>query len=83
MCLALMVLGGDPQMAYHAGLLAGLLAWFRRRAVKSQKIPPPDGPQTGTRPRMPHAVVLLAIAAAAGMLLSAVQIVPARRPDSR
>ena len=28
--LSLMVLGGDPQMAYHAVLLGGVYAWLRR-----------------------------------------------------
>jgi hypothetical protein len=29
-CLSLMTLGGDPQMAYHVGLLGGLYAWILR-----------------------------------------------------
>ncbi len=34
-CLAMMVLGGDAQMAYHCGILLAALAWFRRRSTAS------------------------------------------------
>ncbi len=83
--LALMVLGGDPQMAYHTGLIVALLAWLQYRATA--RSPAPSSLRTqddsassdaGTSlPRRRHALVLLAAAAFTGVLLSAVQIVPA------
>ena len=36
--MALMILGGDPQMAYDAGLLALLAAFFRWRAGKAEPV---------------------------------------------
>ena len=33
--LALMVLGGDPQLAYHVGIVAGVGLWFTRRRAPS------------------------------------------------
>ena len=43
MVLALMTLGGDPQAAYHTGLLAALYAWFGRRSadygVPEERVP--------------------------------------------
>jgi hypothetical protein len=38
-CLALMVLGGDPQTAYHAGLLGIIYAVIARRAAPSSIVP--------------------------------------------
>ncbi|MFO7902465.1 MAG: hypothetical protein R6U98_07385 [Pirellulaceae bacterium] len=85
-CLALMVLGGDPQMAYHTGILAALLAWLRRGRPgvepASEPVTPPVGrasePVDNARPPVRrHALFLLLTAALAGILLSAVQIVPA------
>lgn len=74
-CLALMVLGGDPQAAYHTGLLAALYALITHRAKRSGA-----APHVG---RTSHHVRLaagtfgwLACAAGSGVLLSAVQIVP-------
>lgn len=74
--LALMVLGGDPQAAYHAGLAAAvyaLLLWrsdrLGRRADEAAAAVQPQ------RRRMPRAV-LLAVAAGAALLLAAVQILP-------
>ena len=34
-CLGMMVLGGDAQAAYHAGLLLLALAWMRRRQLRA------------------------------------------------
>lgn len=62
MCLALMVMGGDPQQAYHAGLLAVLYAIL--------------GAVLASRGRL-TALRLLAVAAVSGVLLAAVQVVPA------
>lgn len=125
-CLALMVLGGDPQMAYHTGMLAALLAWIRRHRRRSRvswpmiylarcfrKVAPswskanrrtlptsPEGEGLSARtvggdsrsdierseseaPRFHHvsvyrhALFLLLAAATVGIVLSAVQIVPA------
>ncbi len=76
-CLALMVLGGDPQMAYHTGLLAALLAWFRYRATVAHGRASPNHMRSGSRPRHHHALFLLAVAAMTGVMLSAIQVVPA------
>ncbi len=79
-CLAMMVLGGDSQAAYHAGLLAALWAWFQRRS------PDPALPELRGRRGGPgggwsaigcHALSLLALAAVSGASLAAVQIIPA------
>ena len=68
--LALMVLGGDPQMAYHAVLIgvlyAGVLA-FR---------PSPDAPASHWVVRLSRHGALLAAAAAGGFALAAIQILP-------
>ena len=69
MVLALMVLGGDPQAAYHAGLLAAMYAawlWWcdpSRRSVLALF-------------RRRSRLWLLAAAAATGLILSAVQVLP-------
>lgn len=64
--LALMILGGDAQMAYHAGLAAtgyaALLGWSQRKADR----------QAG-----PRFTTLLSVAAGTGFLLAAIQILPA------
>jgi hypothetical protein len=64
-CLALMTLGGDPQSAYHAGLAAALYAYLS--PVRSSR---------WIRRACCHAD-LLALAAATGLILSAVQVLPA------
>lgn len=69
--LAMMVLGGDPQAAYHAGLLAVffalLLAWDSRR-----------GGRLATKPAAGRShPVLLAAAAAIALGLAAIQWLPA------
>ncbi len=63
--LALIVTGGDPQMAVNAGLLAVLDAVILWRAARQSPAPP-----------LLRSVGLLATAAALGLLLSAVQILP-------
>ncbi len=71
--MALMVLGGDPQMAYHAVLLAALYAiviWRRGHPAEDS---------TDARPRSTvwkHPVALLVIAGSCGLVLSAVQVLP-------
>jgi hypothetical protein len=87
--LALMVLGGDPQMAYHAGLLAAGYAWLlwrsdrRANRGRSVTIQLPGKARTAvgsevchqTR-RMHHRFVLLSLAALAAFALSAIQVLP-------
>ena len=66
--MAAMTLGGDPQAAYHAGLLAVLYAlvlWFRQR-----------GEETTCRQWVAARPALLAIAAAVTFCLAAVQVLP-------
>jgi len=78
-CLALMTLGGDPQTAYHAGLLAAMYALWLGRAERRRKRQPSESPEDadprpgGILRRRP---VLLAAAAATGFALAAVQILP-------
>lgn len=104
--LALMVLGGDPQMAYNAALLAAMYAlwlwcaenplsfWERvrvraKRAVGCVKRTTTAQGNSGQRPsrdppvRCTHPThllrsrpALLALAAATGLVLSAVQVLP-------
>jgi len=66
--LALMTLGGNAELAYHAGLLAAMysvwLWWYQRRRADS------GGRLATSRP------LLLAVAAVAGLALSAVQVLP-------
>ncbi len=69
--LALMVLGGDPQMAYNAGLLATMLAiWRWRHERRSAEHVPGRHRFWKSRP------VMLALAAVVGLILSAVQVLP-------
>ena len=84
--LAMMTLGGDPQMAYNAGLLAtfyALLLWCAKRRSKRSvaKLSGARGlPRSGRRSYNSHRLVgspaLLALAAASGLALSAVQVLP-------
>ncbi len=80
--LALMVLGGDPQAAYHTGLLATLLAVIQWRKDRSRSASDRDA---APRKWFQHRFTLLASAALAGLLLAAIQILPAiewsRRSD--
>ncbi len=72
--LALMTLGGDPQMAYNAGLLAVLAAFFRWRA---RNVDPRNEAVPSAKARWRSGVaVLLAVAALSGGALSAIQILP-------
>jgi len=86
--LGLMVLGGDPQTAYHAGLLAALYAamLFADRggrtvpiSVSTNSEPSPSAGVSRLRivDRLRRSrAVLLVLAAAVGLALSAVQVVP-------
>ena len=87
--LAIIVLGGDPQTAYHAVLLAAMYAiwiWRCRRgmlagwhALRNEgrgKVPNHALRSSGTcHPRTYHPV-LLALAVLAALLLSAIQVLP-------
>jgi len=77
--LALMVLGGDPQMAYHAGLLAAAWALWRWRCKKRGQVHFSRNEAKGKNGPVPffsRCPALLAIAAAAGLILSAIQVLP-------
>lgn len=83
--LALMATGGDPQMAYNAGLLATLYAvilWRtdRRAATSVSKVSsvsfPTPNPQSTTPSPWVYRPLLLAGAAAIGCSLAAVQVWP-------
>lgn len=80
--LAMMILGGDPQMAYHAGLIATIEALWLWRRQRSQASASPTMPATGWLRSRP---ALLALAATAGLALAAIQVLPtaelARRGD--
>ena len=91
--LALMVLGGDPQMAYNAGLLATLYAvqlWWRER---KQRVSHNSGKECGvshTCALRRHIcrlaccrLTLLALAAACGLILAAVQLLPSIEMSKR
>jgi hypothetical protein len=77
-CCALMILGGDPQMVYHVGLIAGasiLIRSVRNRRRNSGSTPDEGQPclnRTRTRKR---AVALLAMIAAT-TVLAFVQLLP-------
>ncbi|MEE8451467.1 MAG: hypothetical protein V3R99_06105 [Thermoguttaceae bacterium] len=79
--LALMVLGGDPQMAYNAGLLATMFAawlwWTDRKRANRPGTQRQDTPQGSLLARLANArPTMLALAAGTGLLLSAVQVLP-------
>jgi hypothetical protein len=68
--LALMILGGDPQMAYHALLITAIYALV---------LPFAAAPETRAAPKihtLAKSVGLVGIAAVAGFVLAAVQILP-------
>jgi hypothetical protein len=74
--LALMVLGGDPQMAYHAGLAAaayGMARWCNERTAQANLS---DG-NPPVRITFGVSLGLLAAAAVTALVLSAVQTFPA------
>jgi len=71
--LAMMTLGGDPQMAYHAGLLTAFYAallWWNDR-TKASRADPIAGM---TRSRLG----LMMMAGITGLILPAVLVIPAR-----
>ncbi len=83
--LAMMVLGGDPQMAYNAGLLAvayALWLWWCEspfslwERVGLNSTSPHPGPLRKGEGVCKSRPVLLAIAAMVGLTLSAVQVLP-------
>jgi predicted translation initiation factor SUI1 len=78
-CLALMVLGGDPQMAYNTGLLVlgyALLLWRRRSGRSSSTIRrPASGRFLPAHPQLRQGL-LLGAAAVVALLLSAIQVLP-------
>jgi hypothetical protein len=47
MVMALIVLGGDPHLAYNAGLAALLLIWFTRKSRRAQFARLESGPHSG------------------------------------
>ena len=79
--LALITLGGNAEMAYHAGLIAamyGLWLWWyeRRQTIALHKVP-----ACGSRSQLWQRIaysrpMLLGLAAATGFVLAAVQILP-------
>jgi hypothetical protein len=74
--LALMVLGGDPQMSYHVGLLAAGYAWLLWREDRMRVRSAECGVRSkSTKASLPR-FALLAIAAVVGLGLSAVQVLP-------
>lgn len=89
--LAMMVLGGDPQTAYHAGLVAVLgLAVSWRRVHRNQapssadkRSPPLPSPAPRRKSLMRNRLVLLAAAAGVAGMLAAVQVLPAMRGTQR
>lgn len=85
-CLALMVLGGDPQMAVHAVLVVGLGIFLRptnsRRAARPHRSTvrsEPNGPSLNSTVSRRQAMFRLVLACILGGLLSAVQVLPAWR----
>lgn len=67
--LALMTLGGDPQAAYHGGLLAALYAVLLGRSDDESAL----SQSRWWQPRL----ILLTLAATSGLCLALVQILPA------
>ena len=74
--MAMIVLGGDPHLAYNAGLAALLLVWLKRRSV-------PQVPGSRWRQFAHHPLCLLAFSALLAVSLSAVQLAPALRLSQR
>jgi hypothetical protein len=83
--LALMVLGGDPQMAYHALLMATLYAAVSlyKSAAAARETP---AEQIDRRPswarRACESVALIGLAAACGLALAAIQVLPSAEAAS-
>ena len=76
--LALMIAGGDPQMAYSAGLLAALYALqLPRRAGQGQSAGSGENPAGATAPsKQASRPLLLGLTAAIALLVAAVQVLP-------
>ncbi|HZL87100.1 MAG TPA: hypothetical protein VFB96_01880 [Pirellulaceae bacterium] len=77
--LALMVLGGDPQMAYHALLMAIIYAavsLFRPDASAGETPAPPIDRRLSLARRVCGHLTRIGLAAACGFALAAVQILP-------
>lgn len=76
--LALMIAGGDPQMAYNAGLLAALYALLlpRRAGWATVHQTAANQPEPGTSPKQPSRPLLLGLTAAVALLVAAVQVFP-------
>ena len=80
--LAGMTLGGDPQAAYHAGLIAtgyALLLWLHERPARREAAASPPGKEEKHHCLhflVSHRVALLVTGALTGALLAAVQVVP-------
>ena len=70
--LSMMTLGGDPQSAYHVGLLAGLYALILWRDAAKQRRPVISNRLSWFQ----HRFILLMLAGSATFLLCAVQILP-------
>jgi len=86
--LALMTLGGDPQTAYHAGVLAVgyvLFRWLASRSVGDQQTEDAASQSIRQTRWYRHPIVLLGFSAVVAFLLAAVQVLPgavwARRSD--
>ena len=75
--LALMILGGEPQAAYHALLMTGLYAVVLARVAKGEEKISAVGIWQGLK-GSPFArrILLLGLAAIAGFFLAAIQIFP-------
>jgi hypothetical protein len=79
MILALMVLGGDPQMAYNTMLLVALYAallWTDRKRGSSRLGIGRPQRDISRRSLRSHRVSLLAVAACTALVLSAIQVFP-------
>jgi hypothetical protein len=75
--LAMMVLGGDPQTAYHAGLIALLGLFLRRRRIsRTDKQPACRLPLRKRGLSFGRRALLLACAGLMAALFAAVQIIP-------
>lgn len=76
MTLAMMVLGGDPQMALNAVLVAGLYAIvlaFAKEPIAETASPGRGWPKTRS---LGFSLLLVSAAACTGLLLSAIQVLP-------
>ncbi len=73
---ALMILGGDPQMVYHVGLIATgtILAEFLRRRRRRQRVP--DRSQLGAYRWAFGSLLQLGLVVAVTTLLAMVQVLP-------